>query len=154
MVSSFSARFLFGFPYIFQKLWTVLLSMRHPLDVVRVGAWNSLLHHNTQLYCSLQWQLVWIQPRPMKHLDTPAWENVSKMSSALVGCNFSNVDILQTFALCQCNRMTLLNNLSGTGVWSLYLYHLDLNMSTQSNSNQIKTGYIFLVATALKHHKY
>ena len=41
--SSVSARFLFGFPYRFQRAWTVLCSMKHPLDVVRVGAWNSLL---------------------------------------------------------------------------------------------------------------
>ena len=44
-------------------------------------------------------------------------ENVSTMSSALVGRNFSSVDILLTFTLCQCNVMTLLNNLSGTGAW-------------------------------------
>ena len=41
--SSISARFLYGFPYRFQRAWTVLCSMKHPLDVVRVGAWNSLL---------------------------------------------------------------------------------------------------------------
>ena len=40
--SSVSARFLYGFPYRFQRAWTVLCSMKHPLDVVRVGAWNSL----------------------------------------------------------------------------------------------------------------
>ena len=40
--SSFSARFLYGFPYRFQRAWTVLCSMKHTLDVVRVGAWNSL----------------------------------------------------------------------------------------------------------------
>ena len=40
--SPFSARFLYGFPYRFQRAWTVLYSMKHPLDVVRVGAWNSL----------------------------------------------------------------------------------------------------------------
>ena len=37
------------------------------------------------------------------------------MSPALVGRNFSRVDILLTFTLCQCNVMTLLKNLSGTG---------------------------------------
>ena len=42
--SSFSARFLYGFPYRFQRTWMVLCSMKHPLDVARVGAWNSLLH--------------------------------------------------------------------------------------------------------------
>ena len=41
--SSFSARFLYGFPYRFQRAWTVLCSTKHPLDVVRVGAWNSLV---------------------------------------------------------------------------------------------------------------
>ena len=40
--SSFSARFLYGFPYIFQRAWTVLCSTKHPLEVVRVGTWNSL----------------------------------------------------------------------------------------------------------------
>ena len=40
--SSFSARFLYGFPYRFQREWTVPWSTRHPLDVVRVEAWNSL----------------------------------------------------------------------------------------------------------------
>ena len=39
------------------------------------------------------------------------------MSPALVGRNFSSVDILLTFTLCQCSVMTLLNNLSGTGAW-------------------------------------
>ena len=37
-----SARFLYGFPYRFQKAWTVLCSMKHPPDAVRVGAWKSL----------------------------------------------------------------------------------------------------------------
>ena len=37
------------------------------------------------------------------------------MSPVLVGRNFSSVDILLTFMLCQCNVMTSLNNLSGTG---------------------------------------
>ena len=36
---------------------------------------------------------------------------------ALVGRNFSRVDILLTFTLCQCNVMTLLDNLSGSGAW-------------------------------------
>ena len=40
--SSFSARFLYGFPYRYQRAWTVLCNTRHSLDVVRVGAWNSL----------------------------------------------------------------------------------------------------------------
>ena len=40
--SSFSTRFLYGFPYRFQRAWTVLWSTRCPLDVVRIGAWNSL----------------------------------------------------------------------------------------------------------------
>ena len=39
--SSFSARF-FLIPYRIQRAWTVLWSTRHPLVVVRVGAWNSL----------------------------------------------------------------------------------------------------------------
>ena len=46
-------------------------------------------------------------------------ENVITMSPVLVGRNFSSVDILLTFTLCQCNVMTLLNNLSGTGAWSV-----------------------------------
>ena len=42
-VSSFiSARFLYEFPYRFQRAWTILWSMIHPLYVARVGAWNSL----------------------------------------------------------------------------------------------------------------
>ena len=57
-------------------------------------------------------------------------ENVSTMSPALVGRNFSSVDILLTFTLCQCNVMTLLNNLSGTGArWGFlvsYLYGLQI----------------------------
>ena len=54
MVSSFvSARFLYGFPYRFQRAWTVLCSMKHPLDVVRVGAWNSL--HRVHLFSKANW---------------------------------------------------------------------------------------------------
>ena len=34
--SSFSAWFLYGFPYRFQRAWTVLRSMRHPLDSSRI----------------------------------------------------------------------------------------------------------------------
>ena len=60
----------------------------------------------------VQWN-VWIHRLPR--------ENVSTMSPALVGRNFSSVDILLTFTLCQCNVMTLLNNLSGTGAWGLIL---------------------------------
>ena len=56
----------------------------------------------------VQWN-VWIHRLPR--------ENVSTMSPALVGRNFSSVDILLTFTLCRCNVMTLLNNLSGTGAW-------------------------------------
>ena len=44
-------------------------------------------------------------------------ENVSTMSTALMGRNFSSVDILLAFTLCQCNVMALLNNFSGTGAW-------------------------------------
>ena len=40
------------------------------------------------------------------------------MSPVLMGRNFSSVDILLTITLCQCNVMTLLNNLSGTGAWA------------------------------------
>ena len=40
--SSFSAWFLYGFPYRFQRARTVLCSTKHPLDVVRVGTWNNL----------------------------------------------------------------------------------------------------------------
>ena len=54
----------------------------------------------------VQWN-VWIHRLPR--------ENVSTMSSVLVGHNLSSVDILLTFMLCQCNVLTLLNNLSGTG---------------------------------------
>ena len=56
----------------------------------------------------VQWN-VWIHRLPR--------ENVSTMSPALGGCNFSSFDILLTFTLCQCNVMSLLNNLSGTEVW-------------------------------------
>ena len=54
----------------------------------------------------VQWN-VWIHRLPR--------ENISTMSPALVGRNFSSVDILLTFTLRQCNVMTILNNLSGTG---------------------------------------
>ena len=54
----------------------------------------------------VQWN-VWIHWLPR--------ENVITMSPVLVGRNFNSVDILLTFTLCQCNVMTLLNNLSGTG---------------------------------------
>ena len=40
------------------------------------------------------------------------------VSPVLMGRNFSSVDILLTFTLCQCNVITLLNNLSGTGARS------------------------------------
>ena len=45
-------------------------------------------------------------------------ENIITMSPVFVGHNFSSVDILLTFTLFQCNAMTLLNNLSGTGASS------------------------------------
>ena len=41
---------LYGFPYRFQRAWTVLWSTRHLLDVVRVGAWNSLIQCTEQLW--------------------------------------------------------------------------------------------------------
>ena len=50
--SSVSARFLYGLPYRFQREWTVLCSMKHPLDVVRVGAWNSLITHMSFVSCN------------------------------------------------------------------------------------------------------
>ena len=65
--SSFPTRFLYGFPYRFQRAWTVLWSMKHPLDVVRVGAWNSLdvigfesnlLHSTTKLWVR-PWERHW-----------------------------------------------------------------------------------------------
>ena len=75
--------------------------------------------HNAQNGCSLQQQCVWKESCPMKHSDTSvANRNVITMSPVLVGRNFSSVDILLTFMLCQCNVMTLLNNFSGTGAWS------------------------------------
>ena len=79
-----------------------------------------LWRHNAQNGCSLQQQCVWKQSRPIKRLDTlVAKGNVITMSPVLVGRNFNSVDILLTFTLCQCNVMTLLNNLSGTGAWLL-----------------------------------
>ena len=61
----------------------------------------------------VQWN-VWIHRVPR--------ETVSTMSSpVLVGRNFSSVDILLIFPLCQCNVMTLLNNLSGTGAMHFFL---------------------------------
>ena len=42
---------LYGFPYRFQRTWTVLWSTRHPLDVVQVGSWNSLHHSPFSPYC-------------------------------------------------------------------------------------------------------
>ena len=57
----------------------------------------------------VQWN-VWIYRLPR--------ENAITMSPVLVGRNFSSVDILLTFTLCQCNVITLLNNLSGTGAWT------------------------------------
>ena len=56
----------------------------------------------------VQWN-VWIHWLPR--------ENVITMSLVLVGRNFNSVDFLLTFTLYQCNVMTLLNNLSGTGAW-------------------------------------
>ena len=44
-------------------------------------------------------------------------ENISTMSTALMGRNFSSIDILLTFKLCQCNVMALLNKFSGAGSW-------------------------------------
>ena len=60
----------------------------------------------------VQWN-VWVHRLPR--------ENVITMSLVLVGHNFSSVDILLTFTLCQCNVMTLLNNLSGTGASTTYI---------------------------------
>ena len=72
----------------------------------------------TAAMCLVQWN-VWIHRLPRK--------NVSTMSPALVGRNFSSVDILLTFMLCQCNVMTLLNNVSGTGArwWTKYWSYID-----------------------------
>ena len=64
----------------------------------------------------VQWN-VWIHRLPR--------ENVITMSLVLVGRNFSSVDILLTFKLCQCNVMTSLNNLSGTGAWSATNHYLN-----------------------------
>ena len=81
----------------------------------------------------VQWN-VWMHRLPR--------ENVSTMSPALVGRNFSSVDILLTFTLCQCNVMTLLNNLRGTGAWlrlSIFLINKILIMALQDcniNGNQ------------------
>ena len=64
----------------------------------------------------------WKQSRPINvWIHRLPRENVSTMSPALVGRNFSSVDILLTFMLCQCNVMTLLNNLSGTGAWTKFV---------------------------------
>ena len=57
--SSVSARFLYGFPYRFQRAWTVLCSMKHPLDVVRVGAWNRLSHDAPLFFFSRRPWLLW-----------------------------------------------------------------------------------------------
>ena len=75
----------------------------------------------------VQWN-VWIHRLPR--------ENVSTMSPALVGRNFSSVDILLTFTLCQCNVMTLLNNLSGTGVWTNDDQGLWREMTSSSHNEQ------------------
>ena len=40
-----------------------------------------------------------------------------------MGRHFSSVFILLSFMLCQCNVMTLLNNLSGTGTWPCKRHH-------------------------------
>ena len=62
----------------------------------------------------VQWN-VWIHRLPRA--------NVSTLSPALVGRHFSSVFILLSFMLCQCNVMTLLNNLSGTGTWPCKRHH-------------------------------
>ena len=72
-------------------------------------------------------------------------ENVIAMSPVLVGHNFSNVDILLTFTLCQCNVMTLLNNHSGTGARCGINYKkkwLWQKMSTHSSDYWTSTGKI------------
>ena len=71
-------------------------------DVTMVVPYSSNVCENSLV----QWN-VWIHRLPR--------ENVSTMSPALMGRNFSRVDILLTFTLCQCNVITLLDNLSGTG---------------------------------------
>ena len=60
--SSVSARFLYGFPYRFQGAWTVLCSMKHPLDVVRVGAWNSLVCAPKLVCDSMCMKYQWVFP--------------------------------------------------------------------------------------------
>ena len=69
---------------------------------------SQLWCYNAPLRCSLQWKYVWTQPRPMKHLDTHQLprENVSTMSSAIVGHNISSVDILLTFIYFYANVMS------------------------------------------------
>ena len=84
----------------------------------------------------IQWN-VWIHRLPR--------ENVSTMSPALVGRNFSSVDILLTFTLSQCNVMTLLNNLSGTGAWLHEMEYFDVNrfLSVQIQMILVYKKYIF-----------
>ena len=48
IIGWFLLLFLYGFPYRFQRPWTVLWSTKHPLDVVRIGAWNSLVVSHSQ----------------------------------------------------------------------------------------------------------
>ena len=53
--SSVSERFLYGFPYRFQRAWTVQWSMKHPLDVMWVGAWNSQKPLDSYLHTETPW---------------------------------------------------------------------------------------------------
>ena len=62
----------------------------------------------------LRWQRMWKPPRSIKYLDTQVHKGSCQHNVIGVRHNFSGAGILLTFALCQCNVMTLLYNLTGT----------------------------------------
>ena len=76
----------------------------------------------------IQWN-VWIHWLPR--------ENISTMSPPLVGHNFTSVDILLTFTLCQCNVITLLDNLSGTGASYTKWHSLHFHVITSNSINSL-----------------
>ena len=108
--SSVSARFLYGFPYRFQRAWTVLCSMKYPLDVVRVGAWNSLIRHSEYLaslvYCSLcKWAkalLVVFRKQEKKQIKTR-----TRKGSSIYIVNYPGDHILLEWGRCGQNIRTI-----------------------------------------------
>ena len=133
--SSFYARFLYGFPYRFQRAWTFLWSTRHLQDLVWLGAWNSLqltlpsqaaLSHHYTANTSLS------LPLTDSTADTTSTTNTVTPPLCLL-LTHSTIDIItaDTPQLISCPQLTLypLHNWHHHHNWYL---HLTLHLTTST----------------------